>query len=61
MMGGKAPETCWATHKRQVINLWNSCILLVDLFKSYDDARTYEPLIDCLEFYSNLLAPEFYI
>ena len=42
MMGGEAPETCWATHKRQVINLWNCCILLVDLFESYDDARTCE-------------------
>ena len=40
MMGGKGPETCWATHKRQVINLWNCCILLVDLFESYDVART---------------------
>jgi hypothetical protein len=29
-MGEKAPETCWATHKRQVINLWNCCILLVN-------------------------------
>ena len=42
MMGGEAPETRWATHKRQVINLWNYCILLVDLFESYDDARTGE-------------------
>jgi hypothetical protein len=42
MMGGEAPETCWATHKCQVINLWNCCILLVDLFESYDDARTCE-------------------
>ena len=41
-MGGEAPETCWATRKRQVINLWNYCILLVDLFESYDDAGTYE-------------------
>ena len=41
-MGGKTPETCWATHKRQVINLWNRCILLVELFDSYDDARTGE-------------------
>jgi hypothetical protein len=40
--GGKAPETCWATHTRQVINLWNCCILLVDLFESYDDSRTCE-------------------
>jgi len=42
MMGEEAPETCWATHKRQVINLWNCCILLVNLFESYDDARTYK-------------------
>ena len=40
MMGVEAPETCWATHKRQVINLWNCCIWLVDLFELYDDART---------------------
>ena len=33
MMGEEAPETCWATHKRQVINMWNCCILLVNLFK----------------------------
>ena len=32
-MGVEAPETCWATHKRQVIKLWNCCIL-VDLFES---------------------------
>ena len=42
MMGGEMPETCWATHKRQVIKLWNCCILLVELFESYDDARTCE-------------------
>jgi hypothetical protein len=42
MMGGETPETCWATHRRQVINLWNCCILLVELFESYDDARTCE-------------------
>jgi hypothetical protein len=34
MMGGMAPETFWATRKRQVINLRNCCILLVDLFES---------------------------
>jgi len=34
MMCGEALETCWATHKCQVINLWNCCILLVDLFES---------------------------
>jgi len=33
MMGGETLETCWATHKRQVINLWNCCILLVELFE----------------------------
>jgi hypothetical protein len=40
MMGGETPETCWATHKRQVINFWKCCILLVDLFELYDGART---------------------
>jgi hypothetical protein len=34
MMGEELPKTCWATHKRQVINLWNCCILLVNLFES---------------------------
>jgi len=38
----QTPETCWVTHKRQVINLWNCCILLAKLFKSYHDARTCE-------------------
>jgi len=33
MMGVEAPETCWATNKRQVINLWNFCIWLVNLFE----------------------------
>jgi hypothetical protein len=42
MMDREAPETCWGTHKRQVINLWNCWILLVDLFESYNDARTCE-------------------
>ena len=32
MMGVKTPETCWAVHKRQVINLRNCCIYLDDLF-----------------------------
>jgi hypothetical protein len=41
-MGGEATETWWATHKHQIINLWNCCILLVDLSESYDDARTWE-------------------
>jgi len=35
MMGVEAPETCWATHKHQVINLWNCCIWLVNLFGPY--------------------------
>jgi len=33
MMGVRTPETCWAVHKRQVINLKNCCIWLVDLFE----------------------------
>jgi hypothetical protein len=40
MMGMEEPETCWATNKRQVINLWNCGILLINLFELYDDART---------------------
>jgi len=32
MMGVTTPETCWAGHKHQVINLRNCCIWLVDLF-----------------------------
>jgi hypothetical protein len=45
MMGGDAPETCWATHKRQVRNLWNCYILVIDLFESYDDARSCDSQI----------------
>ena len=30
MMGIMTPETCWATNKRQVINLEDCCVLLVD-------------------------------
>jgi hypothetical protein len=26
MMGVRTPETCWAVHKRQVINLRKCCI-----------------------------------
>jgi len=33
MMGVRTPETCWAVHKRQVINLRSCCIWLVDLFE----------------------------
>jgi len=42
MIGVRAPETCWAVIKRQVINWRNCCIYLVDLFELYDDARTYK-------------------
>jgi len=42
MIKGEAPEPCWAAHKRQVINLRNCCIWLVNLLESYDDARTCE-------------------
>jgi hypothetical protein len=40
MMGVRTPETCWAVHNRQIINLGNCLIWLVDLFELYDDART---------------------
>ena len=33
MMGMRMPETCWAVFKRQVINLRNFCIWLVDSFE----------------------------
>jgi len=33
MMGVRTPETCWAVHEHQVINLRNFCIWLVDLFE----------------------------
>jgi hypothetical protein len=33
MMGLMMPETCWAVFKRQVINLRNCCIWLVDSFE----------------------------
>jgi hypothetical protein len=33
MMGVRTSETCWAIHKRQVINWRNFCIWLVDLFE----------------------------
>jgi hypothetical protein len=40
MMGVRTPETCWAVHKREVRNLRDCCIWLVDLFELFDDART---------------------
>jgi hypothetical protein len=39
MMSVEAPETCWAAHKRQVINSWKCFIWLFDLFELYDEAR----------------------
>jgi len=51
MMGVEAPEIFWATHKRQVINLWNCCIWLVNLFQLYDDARTCQRQICGLSSY----------
>jgi hypothetical protein len=36
-MGVRTPETCWAVHKRQLINLRNCCIWLVDLFGAYEN------------------------
>jgi len=58
-MGREAPETCRATHKCQVINLWNYCILLVDLFESYDDARTCECQKAVYDILKNCHWPEF--
>ena len=43
MMGVEVPETCWATHKRQVINLWNCCIWLVNLFDSVEITNKIQP------------------
>jgi hypothetical protein len=40
MMDEETPETCWPVHKRQIMNLWNCCSWLVDLFELYEDART---------------------
>ena len=42
MTGVRTSDPCWAVHKRQVINLRNCCIWLVDLLELYDDARTYK-------------------
>jgi hypothetical protein len=44
MMGMRTPETCSAVRKRQVINLRSCCILLVDVFKLYDDL-SIEPML----------------
>ena len=33
MMGMRLPETCWAVFKRQLINMRNCCIWLVDSFE----------------------------
>ena len=50
MVGVLTPKTCWALHKRQVINLRNFCIWLVDLFETYDDARSCKLLMWMLIF-----------
>ena len=43
MMGVSTPEACWAVHKRQVINLRNCCIWLVDLFEpDYSNLILYQ-------------------
>jgi len=36
MMGVRTPETYWAVHEHQVINLGNCCIWLVDLLEVSD-------------------------
>jgi hypothetical protein len=43
MMDGKAPETCSAVNKRQDNKLKKLLHQVGDLFKLYDDARTYKP------------------
>jgi hypothetical protein len=53
-MGVEAPKTCWATHKRQVINLWNCCIWLFNLFELYDDARTWQRQTSLSPYFSGL-------
>jgi len=35
IMGMRMAETCWAVFKRQVLNLWNCCIWLVDSFECF--------------------------
>jgi hypothetical protein len=45
MMGVRTPETCWAVHKRQVINLRNCCIWLVDLLEFLSFLIFYGPYI----------------
>jgi hypothetical protein len=42
IMGVRTPETCRAANKRQVINLRNCFIWLVDLFELYNDTRAYK-------------------
>jgi hypothetical protein len=51
MMGVESPETCSMAHKRQVINLWNCCILLVNLFELRFQVFFYSKAIwiSCLE------------
>jgi hypothetical protein len=50
MMGGKTPETCWVTHKLQVINLWNCCILLVELFELIHQISAFNFCKTCSNF-----------
>jgi len=49
IMGGKTPETCWATsNKRQVINLWKYYILLVELFALPSNGKTRGSWCSCM-------------
>jgi hypothetical protein len=58
-MGGETPETCCATHKRQVINLWN-CILLVEIFRFVVLPTPFiQRFQDCGV--SDVLTPEFWV
>jgi len=50
-MGMRMPETCWAVFKRQVVNLRNWCIWLVDSVECYIDLTFIGPCI-VIYFYS---------
>jgi hypothetical protein len=59
MMGIKMPETCWAVLKRQVINLRNCCVWLVESFEYMIMHGLANPkFIFCIPF-SRLLCPSF--
>ena len=57
-MGVRTPETCWAVHKRQVINWRHCCIWLVDLFESEWELEYSQILLQPKSrFYFSKIAP----